>query len=817
MICSTLFLLANLNVHAQVTDYSQIKVESLSNEELMRLLTRAESQGLSDDELYKTLEAQGMSAGEIAKLKGRVTKLKTKEIGSQNLSVLVDPTEEGRRIGQGNDLLGSAGAEMQDDGKPKVFGSSLFLNNDIKFEPNLNMPTPIGYIIGPGDQLNLDITGDNEASYKATVNPEGYINVEYVGVIEVGGLSIEALRSKLKERFASVYSGLRSGRTRLDVNLGNIRSIKVVMTGQVMRPGTYTLPAVATVFNALYAAGGPSSQGTYRNIQVIRANKVVSTIDAYDFIVNGLQSGNIRLEDQDVIHIPVYQTRVEFQGLVKNPGLFEVKEGESLDEILKYAGGFADNAYTARVQVLKASDKERRIQDVYANEFANYKPKNGDQYVVDEILDRYSNRVQIEGAVFRSGYYELTDGMTVRQLIDRGDGIKEDAFMERGYINRLNADNTQRLISFDLQKLLDGKIDDIPLQREDRVIISSIFDLREEYNISINGEVRKPGIFKYADDMTLGNAIHMAGGLTDAGNIERIEVARRIRRNVNERDSVLSELLIVNFDSREQALQSDFELKPFDIVNIRVSTGYLVQKQVRIDGEVKYPGVYTLTKKDERISDLIERAGGFTDFAYLKGASLRRTASDAKISNDNILAAENVQNQLATEQRESEELQLEALDNLEEPGASTSLKFSDYVGIELDRIIKKPGDKHDLLMEDGDVVLIPRELQTVSVKGQVLNANRIRYQKGKSLSYYIDQAGGFTANAHKKKVFVQYANGAVAGTKSGLGKVYPKVEPGAEIIVPVKPRRPRTDARTMIGLTSGIVSMAAIIVSLFRK
>lgn len=806
-----------VGLYAQAVDYSKIKVESLSDDQVLQMMARAGEQGMSASEMYSALAAEGMSSNEITKLQARVYRLTKTEVGDKNLSVLVDPTEEGRRAGNTSDLVETSVGEVQDDGRPKVFGADLFRNGNIRFEPSLNMPTPVNYVVGPGDQLNLDITGDNEASYKPIVSPEGTIRVEYIGMIDVAGLTIEDLRSKLRNTFSTVYPGLRSGRTRLDVNLGNIRSIKIVMTGYVTQSGTYTLPSVATVYNALYAAGGPSSQGSYRNIQVIRNNEVIQTIDAYDFLVNGKQTGNIRLEDQDVIHVPVYQARVEFQGLVKNPGLFEVKEDENLSDILKYAGGFAPNAYTAKVKVFKTTDRDRRIRDVYASEFSNYEPKNGDQYIVEEILDRYSNRVQIEGAVFRPGYYELTDGLTVRQLIDKGDGVKEDAFLERGYINRLNPDNTQRLISFDLQKLLNGEIDDIQLQREDRVIISSIFDLREEYNFSINGEVRKPGMFKYADDMTLGNAIHMAGGLTDAANIERVEVARRIRRNVNERDSVLSELLIVNFDSKEQALQSDFELKPFDIVNIRVSTGYLVQKQVRIEGEVKYPGVYTLTKKDERISDLIERAGGFTDFAYLKGASLRRTASDAKISNDNILAADDIQRQLNREQNASEALQMEALGNLEEQGAHTSLTFSNYVGIELDRIVKNPHSRYDLLMEDGDVVLIPRELQTISVKGQVLNANRIRYQKGKPLSYYIDQAGGFTANAHKKKVFVQYANGEVAATRSGLGRAYPKVEPGAEIIVPAKPVRPRTDARTMIGLTSGIVSMTAIIVSLFRR
>lgn len=803
--------------YGQEVDYSKVKVDDLSNEQVIQLMTRSESQGLSRQELYNTLSLQGMPQPEIVKLQNRINQIRRQDVGNQNLSVLVDPTEEGRSTGESNDILNTRVGEVQDDGRPKVFGSDLFRNGNIKFEPSMNMPTPSNYIIGSGDQLLLDITGDNEASYKLQVSPEGTIRVEYIGIIEVAGLTIEAARSKLTGRFSTTYPALRSGRTKLDLNLGNIRSIKVILTGAVTQPGTYTLSSISTVFNALYAAGGPSGNGSYRKIQVIRNNQVVTTIDTYDFIVNGIQGDNIRLEEQDIIHIPVYDTRVELQGEVKRPGLYELVAGESIDELIKYGGGFKANAHKAKIKVLKYTDRERAIQDIYASNFQTYLPQNGDQFIVEEILDRYANRVQLEGAVFRPGYYELTDGLTVRQLIDKGEGIKEDAFMQRGYINRLNTDNTQRLISFDLQQLLRGEVEDISLRREDRVIISSIFDLREEYNISIDGEVRKPGKFKYADDMTLGNAIHMAGGLTDAANIERIEIARRIRRNINERDSVLSELQIVHFDSKEEALQSDFVLQPFDIVNIRVSTGYLLQKQVRIEGEVRYPGVYTLVSKEERISDLIERAGGFTDYAYLKGASLKRSASDTKISNDNIRASDDFQQQLTDERNESVATQMQALEQSEERGASTSLAFSDYVGIELHRIVNKPGSKFDLLMEDGDIITVPRELQTVSVKGQVLNANRIRYQKGKPLSYYIDQAGGFTANAHKKKVFVQYANGSVTGTKSGLGRVYPKIEPGAEIIVPAKPVRPRMDARTAIGLTSGVVSMAAIIVSLLRR
>jgi len=805
-----------LGLAAQSVDHN--KTESLSDDQLLQLVARAESQGHSQDDMFAMLRARGMTAGEIAKLQTRVGRLQEQKASGQTPPVLVDTAAWGRSVFvYAGDTLDIALGEMQEkDEGPKIFGSDLFRNGNIRFEPNLNMPTPANYIVGPGDQLNLDITGDNEALYNPIVSAEGTIRVAYVGMIHVGGLSIEAVRSKLRNAFVEIYPGLRTGRTRMDVNLGNIRSIKIIMTGNVTQSGTYTLPSFATVYNALYAAGGPSPQGSYRHIRIIRNNVPIGTVDAYDFLVNGLRAGDIRLEDQDVIHIPVYQKRVEVRGLVKNPGLFEVKDGEHLSDVLDYAGGFAPDAYTDRIKALKMTDRERAMQDVYAREFSAYAPKNGDQYVVEEILDRYTNRVEIEGAVFRPGYYELTDGLTVSQLIAKGEGIREDAFMDRGYINRLNPDNTQRLIAFDLHKLLNGQIEDIPLQREDRVVISSIFDLREEYTVSIDGEVRRPGKFKFADNMTLGSAIHMAGGLTDVANIERIEIARRIRSNTNDRDSVISELMVVDFASREMALQSDFELKPFDVVNIRVSTGYLVQKQVRIEGEVKYPGVYTLMRRDESISDLIKRAGGVTEFAYLKGASLYRTASDAKISNQNTLASHRADEVLALEESERTKLQKEALQNQEDEKVSTSLSFSNYVGIELDRIVQQPDSKYDLLMEDGDVLTVPRRLTTVSVMGQVLNANRVRYERGRPLAYYIEQAGGFTAAAHKKKVFVQYANGAIAATRSGILRHYPKIEPGAEIIVPEKPAREKVSPQVLVGVMSAIVSMSAVVVSLLR-
>src|SRR5690606_31730529 len=431
-------------------------------------------------------------------------------------------------------------------------------------------------------------------------------------------------------------------------------------------------------------------------------NEVIETIDAYDFLTKGIQPGNVRLESGDVIHIPVFNRHVSVEGLVNNPGIFEPLPSESLADVLRFAGEFAPEAYTAKVKVLQITDRERSVADIYADDYASYTPQNGDQYIVEEVLDRYANRVEIEGAVFRPGKYALTEGLTLRELIQQADGLKEDAFMARAYINRLKPDNTQELITVNLNELMAGDADENPvLQREDRVIISSIFDLREEYTVSISGQVRRPGQFPYVEQMTLGSLIQMSGGLAEAANIEYVDVARRIRRNTNVQDSTVSELVRVNFDSREAALQSDFVLQPFDVVSVHTSTGYEVQRMVRIEGEVNMPGEYALLKKDETISDLIRRAGGVTDFAYLPGASLQRKASDAKVAADHSALSRDARQELAELEQEQSEVRQLALANTREEGTNTSLYFSNYVGIKLDKILDG-NRKYDIPLEDED-------------------------------------------------------------------------------------------------------------------
>jgi len=799
-------------------NFSDIRVDELTDSQIQQFINQVESSGLSEAQLEQVAQARGMSAEEVKKLRTRVNKLK--QTGGET------PTDNftGRTIDvSGIDSVGDevAAKEAYDSLLPKIFGSDLFKNSNIKFEPNLRIATPKNYIIGPDDQLLVDLTGDNEASYKLQVSPEGTIRLQYVGLVSVGGLSIEQATSKIRSAMGATYPSLKSGRTQVAVNLGNIRSIKVTILGEVVKPGSYTLSSLSTVFNALSASGGPNTNGSFRKIQVIRNNRVVSTIDVYDFLLRGMQTGNVRLQDQDVINIPVYEKRVEILGEVKRPALFEVLETESLQDVISFAGGFSNEAYSAKIKVLQNTNIERRITDVSSEQFASYKPSNGDKFLVEKILERFANRVEITGAVFRPGPYELEEGLTLKRLIEKADGLREDAFLNRGYISRLNADNSMALVSFDVDKILKGTEADIPLRREDKVTISSIFDLREEYKVEVKGEVRFPGSFSYAEGMTIGSLIQMAGGFKEGATPSRIEIARRVKNsNANSKSAITATVFNVSIPSDLRLNDTTLILQPFDIVSIRSYEGYQVQKQVEVQGEVLYPGIYTITNKDERISDVVKRAGGLIATAYAEGASLKRPASNDGNVNEGASEKEKT-----AERQEEEVRKLANLKRLQGAGVQDTAQLvqeikilgSDLVGIDLVKILKKPKSKLDLLLEDGDVVRVPKLLQTVKVTGEVLRPINVVYSSGRSMRQYIKNAGGFTDNANRKGTYIQYANGAVDSRSSFLFfRNYPDVKPGAEIFVPKRAPRERLSVQGWVGIGTAVASMAAIVVSLLR-
>jgi protein involved in polysaccharide export with SLBB domain len=815
------------------TNYSSVKIDDLSDAQIREYIKRAESVGYSDAQLEQMASAQGMKPEEVQKLKLRVQKIRSqnensavKSSGSNvvanqssnrvyNSGLENDSTKRNIQVNQ-QDLRKQELQALYESLKPKVFGSELFRNSSISFEPNLRMATPKSYVIGPDDELLIDLTGDNEANYNLKVSPDGTIRLQYVGLVSVGGLSIEQATSKIRSSMSKTYPGLRTGRSTIAINLGNIRGIKVVLTGEVVKPGTFTLPSLATVFNALYASGGPSENGSFRKIQVVRNNRVVSTIDAYDFLINGVQKGNIRLQDQDVINIPVYETRVEVVGEVKRAALFEVVNGENIQDVIRFAGGFNTQAYSAKIKVLQNTDKERRVTDIAAAEFDTYAPKNGDKYIIESILDRFENRVSISGAVFRPGQFELEKGLTLRGLINKADGLTEDAFLNRGYINRLNPDNTQTLIAFDVQKIVSHSVPDVQLQREDKVTISSIFDLRDEYSVTVQGEVRDSGKFAFAENMSLEDLIQMAGGFREGATPSRIEISRRVKNSdVTSQAARTADVYVIDVDKDLKLQGQTFILKPFDVVSIRSSEGYQVQRQVKLEGEVLFPGTYTIMHKSERISDMIKRAGGLTPAAYADGASLKRPGP-LKVS---------TKDKNAIDDQDEQDKKFLNLKRVQQNGVKDTLKTeveqkliqSDLVGIQLEAILSTPKSRRDLILEDGDIIRVPKQLQTVKVTGEVLNPNNIVYSKAKGFKQYVNGAGGFTASALKKGAYIKYANGSVESARKFLiFNNYPKVKPGAEILVPKRAVLERLTAQGWIGIGTAVASMAAIIVSLLR-
>ncbi|MDF3079031.1 MAG: capsule biosynthesis protein [Sphingobacteriaceae bacterium] len=801
---------------AQVTsgNFSNVKVDELSDEQIRSFMRQFEATGLPESQLEQAALAKGISPSEIQKLKQRVAALKsqTSNGGKDNGTTPVSSSRESSAPVNNAAVASETGSALATL-KSKIFGAELFQNPNMSFEPNLRIATPQNYVIGPDDVIQIDITGDNEASYKLPVSPEGSIRVEYAGIIPLSGLTIEQATARIRTRLQGTYPAMRSGRTRLTVSLGNIRSIKVSLLGEVMRPGTYTISSLSTVFNALYASGGPNNNGSFRQIEVIRNNRVITRIDVYDYLLKGYQTNNIRLQDQDVIRIPTYNVHAELSGEVKHPAIFEVLPGETLQDVLGFAGGFTDQAYTARIKVLQNTPTERRITDIYAADYKSYTPQNGDKFFVDVILDRFANRVSIQGAVFRPGQFELQPGLTLSQLIKKADGVTEDAFLPRGYITRLQPDNTTELISFDLGKILAGTSPDIPLLREDIVTVSSIFDLREEYSVSIDGEIRQPGTFAYAENMSLEDLLILAGGFKEGASPKRIEIARRVKNSdITSASAKTAEVFQVNVDANLRLLGEKFILQPFDIVTVRNETGYEVQRRIRVEGEVLYPGEYTITSKDERVSDLVQRAGGLTALAFPSGASLKRPGVQVTADKNKIDKADEEKEKLIKFQR----LQSTAKDSVDIAQQQVILQNT-YVGINLEKILEKPGSKADLILEEGDILRVPKQLQTVKVTGEVLFPVTTIYNQGKGFKQYISEAGGFSDKSLKRRAYVLYANGSVRSTKKFLFfNNYPVIKPGAEVFVPQRGERNKLTAQELVGIVSGVVSTGALVLGILN-
>jgi len=828
----TAFTLTGKAQNINEKNFSNIRVDDLTDNQIRQFMQQVQASGLSEAQLEQVASAKGMSQVEIQKLRQRVDKLgkttKTTDDDKNNKGVTkIKKTNSGRKVTNADDEAGKQNESDDTDSltkkneiksqaeialntlKSKIFGRDLFENSKTGFEPNLRLATPKNYVIGTDDEILIDIYGYSEANYQLKVSPEGTINIPYIGVVNVSGLTIEAATARIKSKLSTVYNGIATGNTKLSVNIGNIRSVKIIVTGEVTKPGTYTLPSLATVFNALYSSGGPSENGSFRNIEVIRGGKKIAILDVYDFLLKGELKNNVRLQDQDIIRIPTYLNRVEMLGEIKRPAIFEMKNGEDLSTLLAFAGGFTERAYKARIRVLKNTNIERKITDVTQNQFDTYQPQSGDKFYVSEILDRFENRVSILGAVFRPGEYELQPGLTLKNLILKAEGLKEDAFLNRAYITRLLPDLNTQLITVDLQKIMKGQADDVPLKREDEITISSIFDLKEEFYVTIDGEVREPGRFAFAENMNLEALLIKAGSFKESGTGKRIEVSRRVKNSdATSTSAITSEVYIIDIEKDLSNTSPNFILTPYDIVTVRSSPGYEIQRQVRVDGEVLYPGYYTITRKNERISDLVTRAGGLTALAYTNGASLKRPTE--------------LETQLDQEKEQQKLLQFKKMQNGLKDTTSTNdieskILRNDFVGISLSKILRKPGKRQDLFLENGDVLNVPKQLQTVKVSGQVLSPNTVVYLKTKGFKQYISSSGGFAQGALKSRSYIIYANGAVKSTKKFLFfNNYPVVETGAEIFVPKKEEKNKLSAGELVGITTGVASLGAIILGVLN-
>ncbi|QQL51509.1 SLBB domain-containing protein [Mucilaginibacter ginkgonis] len=830
------FLILSHLAFSQTTDLSKVKVDDLTDTQIRQIISRAASVGYtSDEQIAQVAISQGLNRAEAQKLTDRINKIKKQDATSnKNLPADNSGDDRSRSYNEFTDTLNSDTSKIsrrnletkrKDQLRdalgnliPKIFGQDLFKNNGRNtFEPNLRIATPKNYVVGPDDVLLIDITGDNEVSYKPKVSPDGTIAIQYAGLISVGGLTVEAASSKIRAALAKTYPGIRSGRTSVSINLGNIRSIKVNIVGEVTRPGSYTLSSLSTVFNALYASGGPNDNGSLRSIQVVRNSKIIAIVDVYDFLLNGVQK-NIRLQDQDVINIPVYKTRIEMNGEFKRPALYEITLAETLQDAINFAGGFTSAAYTAGLKILQSTGRERKIVDIAANRFRDYHPLNGDKVIAEQILERYENRVSIEGAVFRPGKYELDKGFTLKQLILKADGLKEDAFLNRGYINRLNADNTPSLITFDVRRAVSGADPDIVLQREDQVIISSIFDLRDEYTVNIQGQVRAPGQFKFREGMNLENLIQEAGGFQQGATPSRIEIARRVQNSDPlSKNSPTAQIFTVSVDKDLRLVGAPFILQPFDIVSIRSAEGFQRQKSVLIQGEVLYPGNYAVKSNNDKILNILQRAGGLTVSAFPEGASLRRRNRAGNSGNGRDIDTAQIEldktknlKRLALAQRLKDTTGVSSED--------IAVQKSDYIGMNLVKILRDSTSRENLLVEDGDIITVPRQFQTVSVTGSVLRPTNIVYAPGKTMQEYINEAGGFTDNANKRGAYVVYPNGSVKATKKLLFFYnYPGVKPGSEIFVPKSAPKVPLGIQGIIGISTALASLAVIVITLFKK
>ena len=695
---------------------------------------------------------------------------------------------------------------MADKVKRKVFGRNIFNNKNLSFEPNMNIATPQNYRLGSGDAVFIDVYGASQKTIESTVSPDGYVTIEDYGPVQVSGLTVSQANAKLRSTLGSRYSS-----SHIKLTVGETRSIMVNVMGEVKAPGTYTLSAFATVFHALYMAGGTNDLGTLRNIKVYRNNRLVSVVDIYDYMLNGKLTGNVRLADNDVIVVGPYDCLVNITGKVKRPMWYEMKKNESVGSVLKYAGGFTGDAYTKSVRVIRKTGKEYSVYNVDEFDMSSFHISDEDSISVDSILPRFSNMVEIKGAVFRPGMYQVGDDInSVRTLIEHAEGLKEEAFTARAVMHRMKKDRTLEVVPVDVEGILSGKVADMPMQPNDVLFIPTKQEMMEERTITIHGEVNYPGIYKYASNETLEDFVLQAGGLKNSASTVKVDVARRVTNpKALTNDSIIARTYTFSLkDGFVIDGKPGFVLMPFDEVYVRKSPGFYKQQNITVDGEVMFSGTYTLSKKEQRLSDIIKAAGGINDRGYAAGATLVRRINESerkRLEAAKKMALEQYETVAAEEAaRTGQKMDLTNSERIKK----FQIEDTYSVGIELDKALANPGSDADIVLREGDRIVVPQYTGTVKINGEVMYPNTVGYVKGKKASYYIDQAGGFSNKAKKRQSYIIYMNGTVAKVAHNA-----KPMPGCEIVVPAKATTKMSIAETMTIGTS-VASIATMIATL---
>lgn len=791
MACSPLLMAQSSMTDQQVLEY--VKQGMSEGKDQRQMATELARRGVTREQaervkkLYE--QEQGVSTSKMSGTEQNEARLREATQEESTTSVLENPQPDSRELAQEN----------------QVFGRNIFNTRNLTFEPSVNLATPPNYRLGPGDEVIIDIWGTSQNTIRQQISPDGTINIEKIGPVSLSGMTVSEANEYLKRVLGKTYSGLDApdGTLEIRLTLGNARTIQINVMGEVVQPGTYALSSFSTVFHALYRAGGVNEIGSLRNVQVTRNGKTVAKVDVYDFIMKGKTQDDIRLQEGDVIIVPAYEALVQISGNVKRPMKFEMKKNETLATLINYAGGFSADAYTRSLRVVRQNGEEYEINTVKEIDYSAYPMRNGDVVTAEAILNRFTNKLEVRGAVYRPGIYQLNGEInTVRALVNEAKGLMGDAFTNRAVLQREREDLTTEIISVDVRSIMAGTSPDIPLQKNDILYIPSIHDLEDRGDVAIFGEVAKPDSYSYSDNMTLEDLIIRAGGLRESASTVRVDVSRRIKdpKSTHSTDSIGQMFTFALKDGFVIDGEQGFTLQPYDQVFVRRSPGYQAQQNVQVTGEVIFGGTYAMTTTEERLSDLVKKAGGATSKAYLRGAKLIRVANDEE--------KKRMRDVINLMNRQFGEAMMDSL------GIRVEDTFT--VGIDLEKAVANPGSEYDLVLREGDVLSVPKLNNTVKVNGAVMMPNTVGYLSDKNANYYLDQAGGYALNAKKSKKFVIYMNGQVARIK---GRSKDKIEPGCEIIVPSKKNK-RVNVGEILGYASSFGSLAtmfATISNLIKK